>query len=106
MGLDPKILWNLVPNYACSLCYAIFSLWGFITLLVVGLGLSADYRKIDYQQLPADEVDSVAVQSYIAAAIYLACVAGCGARFLYLHLKQRNLQKERLLRQIPSVEEV
>lgn len=99
-------LWCLVPNYACALCYAIFSFWGFLTLIVVGLGLNAGYRKIDLDELESDELDHVAVQSYIAGAIYLACMLGCGARWLFLHLKEKSLQQEKLLRHIDNGEDV
>jgi len=94
----------LIPGYCCSICYAIFSVWGFVVLIVVGLALSADYRKIDYETLDHDKVSSVALQTYIAAAIYFACIVGCGARFIYLYNQDKKLQREKMMRHMQAGE--
>jgi hypothetical protein len=73
--------------------------------IVVALALSADYRKIDYETLDDDKVSGTAVQTYIAAAIYFACMVGCGARFFYLYRQDKRAQREKLMRHMQGVED-
>ena len=51
---------------------------------VAGISLNAGYRKIDNDAIDDDELDAAALQIYIAAGVYCACVLGCGARWYYV----------------------
>jgi len=74
--------------------------------IIVGLGLNVGYRKIDFDEIPTHDLDGVAMQTYIAGLLYLGCMIGCGARWFYLHMKEKKLQKDKLLRQMPISDEV
>jgi len=73
-----------IPGFCCSICCTIFSIWGFVVLIVVGVLLDEGYRKIDNNQVSDDKLNSTAVNTYVAAAIFMVCVIGCGARWLWL----------------------
>ncbi|KAL6058856.1 hypothetical protein QOT17_014530 [Balamuthia mandrillaris] len=88
-------------GYNCTLCYAIFSIWGVLMLLVCAVLLEEPiaYRKIDAGELKEDQLNKVALQLYIAAGMYAACVCGCGMRWGYLYLKHRRHSRFRTMGQ-------
>eukprot|EP01087_Luapelamoeba_hula_P023624 TRINITY_DN871_c0_g1_i1.p1 TRINITY_DN871_c0_g1~~TRINITY_DN871_c0_g1_i1.p1 ORF type:complete len:115 (+),score=12.98 TRINITY_DN871_c0_g1_i1:333-677(+) len=73
-----------IPGQACSLCYAMFSVWGFLVLLVSAVSLNLGYRKIDHDGVKDKDLDATTLQVYIAAAIYLACILGCMFRWWWV----------------------
>jgi len=60
----------LIPGYGLAICYTIFSIWGFLTLIIVGLGLNVGYRKIDFDEIPTHDLDAVSVDLYSPFAFY------------------------------------
>jgi len=80
-GIGPK----------CSLCCTIFSLWGVITLVLVGIGFQTDYRYIDNWNVSNHQ--QAAIASYIAAALYGAFIIGCGSRAFQLRFTRAKGDK-------------
>merc|ERR1711974_210955 len=74
-------------NESKSICCTIFSLWGVLTLCVIGILLEFKYRPIDGYEIPYDNLHQTAITCFIAAGIYggiallclfrLACIKCC-----------------------------
>jgi len=64
------------------MCCTFFSIWGIITLVIMGILFNVNYAKLDNGLVP--DHSAAAVSSYIGAAIYALFVLGCGGRVLYL----------------------
>jgi hypothetical protein len=71
----------------------VFSLWGFVMLLVVGSLLAANYQPIHLNDLTASQSVDAASGAYAAAGIYGGLVILCGVRWAYIIWQEkRNAQ--------------
>eukprot|EP01088_Endostelium_zonatum_P003856 TRINITY_DN15057_c0_g1_i1.p1 TRINITY_DN15057_c0_g1~~TRINITY_DN15057_c0_g1_i1.p1 ORF type:complete len:100 (-),score=11.47 TRINITY_DN15057_c0_g1_i1:195-494(-) len=82
---------SICASKSCAICCTIFSLWGFLTLLVVGLCLTFGYTKIDEGQ--CEDPKSVGTQTIIAACIYLGFVVLCGVNWVFQGFKEGQQQR-------------
>jgi len=78
---------------ACSICCLVWSSWGVLTLVIVGILLDFQYPKIDNGVIgqkcsanitTSDCYDHAATQCYIGSGIYLAFCIICAIRLFYL----------------------
>eukprot|EP01116_Phalansterium_solitarium_P016953 TRINITY_DN4055_c0_g1_i1.p3 TRINITY_DN4055_c0_g1~~TRINITY_DN4055_c0_g1_i1.p3 ORF type:complete len:102 (-),score=23.69 TRINITY_DN4055_c0_g1_i1:297-602(-) len=92
------------PGPKCAQCYTIFSAWGVLTLVVIGVLLDSGYDKIDNGELTGGAVDAeqehaalqaAAKSSFIAAAIYGGCFIFCLSRVICLRFTTKP--KERFI---------
>ena len=74
----------------CSVCYFVFSLWGFIMLLILGSLLSSNYEPIHLNELNATEASQAATGSYAAAGIYAGFMVLCAVRFAYIMFQRKK----------------
>lgn len=79
------------PGPKCAICCTIFSGWGVITLLIIGICYNSGYRRIDNHAV--ENAKTAATNSYIAAVIYFAFVLGCFARFFWLKIQEKRRQR-------------
>ena len=71
-----------------SMCCTIFSIWGVITLIILGAFVS--YRGINMGEIKEDDIPETRGHMFGAAGLYLAFVLGCGARFIFLQRQKKT----------------
>ena len=71
------------------MCCTIFSIWGVITLCILGAFLN--YSGINMGEIRDEDISKDRKHVFGAAGIYLAFVLGCGIRWAYLQrMKKTN----------------
>mmetsp|Transcript_27022 Transcript_27022/g.42080 ORF Transcript_27022/g.42080 Transcript_27022/m.42080 type:complete len:93 (+) Transcript_27022:86-364(+) len=75
----------------CAICCIVFSVWGILSLIVIGVCLGAQYTKIDNGEVTLEgDYESTATACYEAAGLYAVCLVLCVLRIAYLRWKKRN----------------
>ena len=72
------------PTMGCAVCCTIFSIWGVLTLLGVGILWNIPYRNMDINRELEGKYDKAAVSSYIAIGIYIVFIVLCVVRIIFL----------------------
>jgi hypothetical protein len=67
-----------------AICGIGFSIWGVITLIVVGILMTMKYKYIALGEICDDDYKSIGVNCFIAAAIYGAIGIASGVRLWFL----------------------
>merc|ERR1712137_605653 len=80
----------------CSICCGLYSLWGMLMLIAVGIMLQNDYRGIDgdIPDIPVSDHDHVAKSCYIASAIHGGFMLLSIARLVQLYFVGRRSKYE------------
>eukprot|EP01089_Gocevia_fonbrunei_P011774 TRINITY_DN258_c0_g1_i1.p1 TRINITY_DN258_c0_g1~~TRINITY_DN258_c0_g1_i1.p1 ORF type:complete len:100 (-),score=14.04 TRINITY_DN258_c0_g1_i1:91-390(-) len=92
-----------LPGKACAACCTIFSIWGFLTLVVVGICVDANYSKIDEGKVTPGDAGAVATQTYIAAVIYFLFIVGCGARWGYIYWSEEKQLSQKFVGRVETM---
>lgn len=79
-------------SFEDSVCCLVFSIWGFIMLLVLGSLLSSNYTPVHLETLNATSAAKAASGAYAAAGVYGGLIIICAVRFAYIMWSTRRNQ--------------